>query len=361
MELTVSSIFPASSTAGMLLDDWMNAVTEASDGAITFDFYGDATLHPAPEALSALNSGLTDITFVSNGAFPDQLPISAWDDVVVQTAINDLGYPNTNIAGLGQQALHYTEDNVAVAEMRENGFIPLLAMLSGPAALSCSQPFETPADLAGRQVRVPNLIAQGENEALGMVGVFTPPNEQYEALQRGVIDCAVNAATTLLSAGLLEVSPYVSFTNNAASSGSNWVISASVWDSLTPAVQEIFTDARATAITNFATNTFDSYAEIVTATEEAGGEIIDAGKLNPTLTEYWEDRPSLASTAPAGVDADAAIAQTERVVSAWRELSINTLEVPDGSSNIIDVLSQGRDIIEWEPFNEALQEGLGTE
>lgn len=361
VELTVSSIFPAASTASILLDEWMTAVTEATDGAVTFDYYGDGTLHPAPEAISALTSGLTDITFVSNTAFPDQLPISNWDDIVVQDKLSNFGYPNMNVAGLGQQVPHYSEGNVALPEMEAAGFRPLLPMLSGPAALTCSKPFETADDLAGRQVRVSNAVAQGENEALGMVGVFMPPNEQYEALQRGVVDCAVNAPTTVLSGGLLEVAPYVAFTNNAPSSGSNWVISAPTFDALPEPVQEIFLESRADAFTNFAKNTLDQYSEIVTDTEAAGGAIVDATPLNPLIADYWASRPSLSSIAPAGVDADAAIAQTERVATAWWDFSIDELQVPVDDPDILDVLSRGSDIIDWAPFTEALKDQLGAE
>ncbi|MDR5699113.1 TRAP transporter substrate-binding protein [Agromyces aerolatus] len=360
VELTVSSIFPASSTASILLDEWMTAVTEATDGAVTFDYYGDGTLHPAPEAISALTSGLTDITFVSNGTFPDQLPISNWDDVVVQSTLSSFGYPNMNVAGLAQQVIHYSEGNVALPEMEAAGFTPLLPMLSGPAALTCSKPFATPEDLEGRQVRVPNAVAQGENEALGMVGVFTPPNEQYEALQRGVIDCAVNAPTTVLSGGLLEVSPYVAFTNNAPSSGANWVISTTTLDSLPPQVQEILFDTRYDAFTNFAINTLDQYSEIVTDTEAAGGEIVDAAELNPLIAEYWAGRPSLASSAPSGIDAEASIALTERVANAWWDFSIDELQVPVDDPDILDVLNRGSDIIEWAPWTEALTDQLGA-
>jgi TRAP-type C4-dicarboxylate transport system substrate-binding protein len=359
-ELTVSSIFPPGSTASRLLDDWMTEVTEATDGAVTFDVYGDGTLHPAAEALSAMSSGLTDITFVNNGSFPEQLPVANWDDLAVQTELNELGYPNMNVAGLGQQALHYAEDNAARDEMVQAGFRPLVPMLSGPAALTCTEPFEAPDDLKGRQVRVPNAISQAENEALGMVGVFMAPNEQYEALQRGVVDCAVNAPTTVLSGGLLEVAPHVAFTNNAPSSGANWVISTSTWDSLSPELQQVFTDAMPGPMTKFAQNTLDEYRQIAEEAQNGDVEIVDAAQLNPLLAQYWADRPGLAGEAPDGVDAEAAIAQTKRVADAWRDFSTNELKVPHDSDNIIDVLSQGHEIIDWEPFTEALAQGLGT-
>src|SRR6187397_3070272 len=86
VELTVSHIFSPGATSTNLIEDWMEAVTEQTEGKVTFDYYPTATLHPAPEALSAMQTGLTDITFVSHGYWPDQLPVSNWDDIVVQHA-----------------------------------------------------------------------------------------------------------------------------------------------------------------------------------------------------------------------------------------------------------------------------------
>jgi TRAP-type C4-dicarboxylate transport system substrate-binding protein len=344
----------------------MSAVTEASEGKITFDYYDNATLHPATEALSALSSGLTDVTFVNNLTFPDQLPISAWNDIVIQTATNDFGYPNSNIAGIGQQVVHYSDsENVARAEAAAAGFFPFMPMLSGPAALHCREPFETPEDLEGRQIRIPTETMKGENEALGMVGVFLAPNEQYEALQRGVIDCAVNATTTVLSASLLEVAPYVAFTNNAPSSGANWAISTGAWDQMAPEVQEVLLDARYAAYERFARDTLTTYETLVDAAEEAGGSVVDAGALNPAIAEYWAERPSLVDSAPEGVeDPEAAIARTNAIADAWWGFTVDELGVPAEHEDILEVLALGDGVLDekgWASWTEALQDNLGAD
>lgn len=363
VELTVSSIFGPGNTASNLLEGWMDAVTEATEGTVTFDYYPLGALHPATEALSAMESGLTDVTFVSNGYFPDQLPVSNWDDTVVQSAVVDFGYPNTNIGGIGQQAVHYEADSAATVEMQENGFRPLLPMFSGPQALTCAEPFETPADLAGRQVRIANEVAQGEVEALGMVGVFLPSNEQYEALQRGVIDCAVNATTVVLSGSLLEVAPWMAYPSNAPTSGANWAISAPVFDGLAPQIQEAMLDARDAPLEQFARETLDQYRDTAPAAEAAGGGVIDAAPLNPLIADWWASQPDLADSAPAAVaDPAASIAQTNAVAQAWREFSLDELGVPAGDSeHILDLLSQGSDVIEdWTAWREAVRSGLGS-
>ena len=86
-------------------------------------------------------------------------------------------------------------------DFAKHNMVPLLPMTSGPAVLHGAEPFDSPEDLSVRQVRVPNDVSQREKEALGMTGVFLTPNEQYEALRRGVIDCGVNASTTVPSGG----------------------------------------------------------------------------------------------------------------------------------------------------------------
>lgn len=365
VEITVSNIFAPGATSTNLVEDWMDQVTELTEGAVTFDYYEGGVLHPANEAISALTSDLTDVTFVNSGSFPDQLPIQNWKDIAIQTATSGFGYPNTNIAGIGQQVIQYGEENFALDEARAVGFVPLIPMYSGPAGLHCTESFETKADLEGRTARVPNAISQGENEALGMTTVFLPPNEQYEALQRGVVDCAVNAATTILSADLLAVSPWVAFTNNAASSGANWVISTSTWDSLIPEVQDAMIEASYEPLLRFTRDTLDSYKDIVSAAEAAGGGVVDAAELNPHLAEYWEGRPSLLDSAPSGLaDPEAALEFTNTVAETWWDFSIEELGVPVDNDNIVEVLELGSGVLsdsEWDAWLQAVRDKLGQQ
>ncbi|WP_166874454.1 TRAP transporter substrate-binding protein DctP [Salinibacterium sp. ZJ450] len=366
VELTASSVFPLGNTSQVMETEWMAAITEATEGKVTFDYYGGGVLHPVTEAISALNSGLTDVTFVNNGYFADQLPVSNWDDAVMQTAVSDFGYPNMNIAGIGQQVVHHSSpDSAARAEMTAAGFIPILPMLSGPQGLHCSEPFQSPADLKGRTVRIPYPIAQEELESLGMTGMFLPPNEVYEALQRGVIDCALNATTNILAGGLLEVSPWVAFPNTAPSPGANIAISTSAWDELIPEIQQVMLDTRHEPFERFARDTLDGYAEIVVAAEDAGGGIIDAAELNPAIAQYWAGRPSLGKTAPDGVtDPEAEIARTNAIAEAWWDFTVDELGVPADSDDTVEVLSLGADVIDgatWKAWTEAIVNSLGAE
>ena len=212
-------------------------------------------------------------------------------------------------------------------------------------------------------MRVSNAIAQGENESLGMVGVFMPPNEQYEALQRGVLNCAVNAVTTILSQDLLSVAPWVALLDTAPSSGANWVISTTAWDSLIPEVQTVLYEARYAPMERFAKDTLDQYGELVSAAEEAGGGVVDPAELNPVINDWWAEQPDPASIAPDSVeDPEAEIERTNATAQAWWDFSVDTLKVPVDNDDVLEVLGLGSGVVEdWDAWREALVDGLGKQ
>lgn len=359
IELTFSDIQPDASTAGKYRTMWMDRVTELTARKVTFKLHGNGTLHPADEALSALQSGLTDATFISNGYFPDQLPISNWDDKVVQANTVELGYPAVNIVGIPAMVAHYDQGGAATKETASQGFVPMLPMFSGPAVLQCSEPFSDPADLKGRQVRVANDVAKGENEALGMTGTFLDPTEQYEGLQRGVIDCAVNAPTTVLGLGLLEVAPYSSFTENAPTSGAYYALSKEVWDSLPDDVHDAMIQARNEAVVEFLKDTLETYKQYAAAAEEAGHKLIDPAPLNEAIRAWRDSTHDVASAAPSDVSApEDEVKAGAAIVEKWKSFVESELGTPVGTpesfAKALEAFNAGSAVVE--DWNKVLDE-----
>ncbi|MFI5623394.1 TRAP transporter substrate-binding protein DctP [Nocardioides sp. NPDC051685] len=360
IELTFSDIQADASTAGRYRTMWMDRVTELTNRKVTFKLHGNGTLHPADEALSALQSGLTDATFISNGYFPDQLPISNWDDKVVQANTVELGYPAVNIAGIPAMVEHYDQGGAVAKETASQGFVPMLPMFSGPAVLHCSEAFSDPADLKGRQVRVANDVAKGENAALGMTGVFLDPTEQYEGLQRGVIDCAVNAATTVLGLGLLEVAPYSSFTENAPTSGAYYAVSKEVWDSLPDDVRDAMIQARNEAVVEFLKNTLETYKQYAEAAEGAGHKLIDPAPLNEAIRAWRDSTQDVALAAPSNVSApEDEVKADAAIVEEWKGFVENELGVPVGTpesfAKALEAFNAGSAVVEdWDKLLEKL-------
>jgi hypothetical protein len=286
--------------------------------------------------------------------------VSNWDDQVVIRALKEIGYPGANIAGMGQQPIHYQGESAALSEMREVGFIPLLPSVGG-GVLSCTDEFASPEDLKGRQVRVGSKLIQSELEALGMVGVFTPRNEQYEALQRGVIDCAYNATNSYIGLSLSEVTPWVAFLNNAPQTGAYFAISTTAWESLAPHIQDVMKSARIDMLETFTKVSLDEYREVGTAAEAVGGGVIDPSKLNRSLDEWWAKQADVATMAPSSVaDPKADIQRTNAIIDTWAQFVTETLGVD--TRGVQGVVNQGSGIVEnWEPWKRALAEGLGKQ
>lgn len=352
VELTVSSQYTPGMNAHDLMTEWASAVTEVSEGRITFNIHEAGVLSGAREELSAMSSGLADIVPLSSSYHPDQLPVSNWVDRVVQDATIDFGYPNTNIAGSAQFATHNSTSEDMLTEMAGNGFMPLLTIFTGPSVLTCTEPFESPADLAGRQVRVGNAVQQGEYESLGMKGVFLPVLEQYEALQRGVVDCAVNGV--LFVEDLLEVAPHASIPNTAVSPF-YWAISTDAWSKFSPEVQKVLMDLRLEPLANYSKAALGDYAKIPDGAKAAGGELVDPSELNGPIAKWWADQPPLEQRAPSAVkDPAAVIAQINENATWWLDYTTTELDVPAGG-DLLDVLRRGDDVVDWSAWTETLR------
>lgn len=361
VELTASSAWPATIGASLMEQNWMDLVTENTDGKVTFEYYSDATLHPLLEGFSALTSGLTDITMISPTWFADQIPETNWADEVARTTLRDYGFANMNIGGHSAAFESVaTDDSLARQEMIAAGVVPLLPMTTGPAVMTCSEEFESADDLSGRTIRVSSVVEQKQVETLGMSAVMLPSNEQYEALQRGVVDCAMNAVSLVLN-GLLEVAPWATVADFTPGATAGFAISATKWDELIPEVQQVMLDARGEAMEVFLHVLFEDFAELGPAAEEAGGSVVDPETVNTLLTEHWAEQPNPAENAPASVeDPQAEVDRISAIVEQWYEFSVAELGVPSDGS-IVELLDAGPGIISdeaWEFWKETISNGL---
>lgn len=66
-----------------------------------------------------------------------------------------------------------------------------------------------PEDLQDRFVRTEGMTWQSQAEALGMTAVHIPGSDEYEAMQRGVLDCSIATMFLLKTLGSWGVASYV--------------------------------------------------------------------------------------------------------------------------------------------------------
>lgn len=198
------------------LDNWGTSLEEATEGRWSIDVFPNETLGAQAEALQLVSSGSVDMAVVSSPQLENlnadfaafEMP-GVFDDTEEQLRI------------LNDPAI----SGELFASLEESQKITVLGVLTqGARSIYTSfGPVETPADLAGKKIRVQETdkwIAIAE--ALG--GAATPMafGELYTGLQAGVVDAAENNEVSYWTQKHYEVAPDWTYTNHMI--GADYII-----------------------------------------------------------------------------------------------------------------------------------------
>jgi TRAP-type C4-dicarboxylate transport system substrate-binding protein len=344
----------------MAMKSFMEQVTEATNGKITFETYYAAALHPVTEAVSAVESGLTDITFVSPSNVPEALPAALWETTVAQGAINP-EFPQSLIQGTPVQFAAYQEGALA-EELATHDAMTLATWGTAPNSAICKAEVTSVDQAAGKTIRTPGPPFTDEVAQLEMTSVTLPVTDVFEGLQRGVIDCFMNVISPFITLGVWDEAKYFIPANFATSVGSQLLMNKSVLESLPLDAQRIIFDARIDLLADIVEA---SVARNVQWAEEAPGKgvvFVDPTEFNEEIdvarkayTEAALDGP------PAGVDdADAFAEELQSSAADWDEAAAD-LQINSGSPTTeegwIELYSSVSDI-DWDAYKQTLHDFL---
>lgn len=341
---------------------WMDEVTEKTDGKVTFETFYGASLIPAAELVSGLSSGLADIGFITPALAPDQLPVSQWMSRVDEVTLPNT-YPEVVLSGIASSIPRVFSDGSVRAELDELNLVPLTStQFTVPLAMLCTKPVTTPSQADGLSVRVGGQPWTDVATAMGMTPVSLPHSEVYEALQRGIVDCAMTIPSTLLASGIMEIGTDLSLVASGAISGPVIAFNKDSWDSLPPVVQQIMYDAVPLTYETYAKTSLDQYGELIAEAEERGIEVTDAPELDEKLDAYRDDlAETLPGTAPAGVEDPAGfISEFESTVADTESFMSDDLGVTPvtGFDELITAYSAGSENIDWSAYRAYIAELL---
>ncbi|WP_066285474.1 TRAP transporter substrate-binding protein DctP [Arthrobacter sp. B6] len=315
--LTYSEAFGEGSLSQKATANFMEAVTERTEGKVTFDVYLSGSLHPVTEGLAAVQSGLTDMTNYIPGYFGDSLPGGQWANALATLQWG--GYPQDMLSGTAASQEFTLSTPELSAELEKWNAVPLGSYTGPSLFLLCTKPIETLADAQGVQTRTAGWPFSDDIEALGMTNVFTPDLEIFEALQRGVIDCAVTAPSVAMGAGLWDVATYVHPLPLPNSAGSGYMVSKDVWEAFPEEVRTIFREEA----TGLAGDYLRGYAEVnarwATESEAHGVTWVDTSELLPTIEKAHQARiENIAGLAPDTIkDPESVIERYKATVDEW--------------------------------------------
>ena len=216
---------------GQALEKWQQLVDEKGDGSLKLELYPDSQLGSKNEFIDGMTLGepyitLADGAFYADYGVPDfgivfgPFLFDNWDQC--WTLIESDWYKDmcTQLEGKG---LKIVTSNWKYGERHT----------------LTTKPVNTVDDLAGMKIRVPgNQIQSIGFDVLGATSTGMDLGDVYQALQTGTIDGAENPLATLYGRKLHEVAKYLILDGHVLNF-TTWVMSADLFNSLTPEQQEL--------------------------------------------------------------------------------------------------------------------------
>ncbi|WP_314037689.1 TRAP transporter substrate-binding protein DctP [Dietzia sp. CH92] len=356
--LKVALPYPETASVPAGVRAFTEAARNASKGKLDFEYYYNSTLIPSAELLPGLSSGIADIGVAVSSYAPDKLPDAAWIDQWVPSQ-TDWGFPQVTISQT-LKTRFLIEDEIVREDMESQNVVPLWSLDFGPYLMLCVDAVNKPEDLAGRSVRVGGEPFTTEVKNLGMVPSFIPAPETYEALQREVIDCAYQPASSILTQGLLEVAKNLLLTDGTSSSGSAISINKTTWDGLTDEAKQILRESTVSALTTYAKETMDAHADLIAQAKSQKVAIHSDEELDNTLREnrQAQGEAAIAAYPPSIEDPDAVVDRFRDLAAEWDDLWRARVGLKPANSakteDIVKALEMGSEGVDWGAFEQAV-------
>lgn len=277
IEIRTQSPAPKGSATGANVERYLEAVTEWSDGKITFEVaYANGAAEPI-EADDALVDGRLDLAQV--------LPIYEPSEYPAMTALIETGFVSSQTAVLGTLQSNAWPNEVAfgndkiLEEFDAHGMVPLVPVYnSGSLGLFCSSERSDLASLKGATSSSSGSAQTAELSALGVEPTSIAYTELFESLQRGVVDCAVTAPTVGVLGGFLSEAPYGVIDPSAgfALAPGAMAFSKTTWETLPLVAQQLFWDRIDVFMaSNIEEKIWPNNVEAVSIVKANGGGIVE--------------------------------------------------------------------------------------
>lgn len=234
MELVFTTIYDENSSTGAYNKYFMDYVTDATGGAVTWKVYWSGTMASAREELDMVSSGSADVASLNVLPYANQLVLAQWPR-----------YTCTGLGGVAEYGSYLLFENGETAALiqsnfEENGVHTVGFGNLGSEAYFSVRPVQNVEDMKGM------LFGTGTAGALetsyGMNVVFTIGPDCYDSLSRAVIDVAGISIINAHDYCLEEVAPYWVCYGRSGLNG-YYSINLDKWNSFSPELKAVFEEA----------------------------------------------------------------------------------------------------------------------
>lgn len=206
-QLSFAYGYPANSNIGLAVDAYISGIEERSSGEVTITGY-PMTLLSLSESSAGVRDGLADIGYVLTAYFAAEYPTNLYLHEL-NLLVNLVEKPT------GKEPLAFTGAMVeyttlkcpeCLGEFRSQNQVYTAGGVTPTYSLLCKDTKITKVDeLKGKRLRAASAGFVRFAEHFGAQGVSLPVNEVYEALDQGIIDCAMLNAPEITNYSLDEV------------------------------------------------------------------------------------------------------------------------------------------------------------
>ncbi|MEC5424531.1 TRAP transporter substrate-binding protein [Virgibacillus sp. C22-A2] len=189
-------------------EEFASLVNEKTNGEIEIEIYPNNSLGGETDTINSIQAGTADLV-ISGETLQNWAPKAAL--LAVPYAFRDMDHVSSVVEGeIGGEIEEEIKSEAQLTALYYHN--------RAPRNLTSNEPIESPADLKGFSIRVPNvplfLDTWGAAGANPQVMDF---NEVFTGIQQGVIDGQENPVDLIQSGGLYEVQDYVNRTEHVYS------------------------------------------------------------------------------------------------------------------------------------------------
>lgn len=213
---------------------------------LTVEFFPDGQLGAPADQIDNMQNGVFDMGLVAPSYARDQMP--AGDVFNLPRMADSAGTVANAYYGLMQNE----ESELYARDFRANKLHPLSAFALPLYQIAMTSEIQGIESLKGKKLRSGGGSQNAIIKALGGIPVTMTTSEQYQGLQRGILDGGIFNTPSMIDNKTGEV--LTSFTTNADVAGfvGGLAISESTWDGLPGWAKDVLAQAGEDATTHFA-------------------------------------------------------------------------------------------------------------
>ena len=212
-------------------------VERLTDGRIAVEVFPNESLGKEVDLINGMQLGTVDMTITGES-------LQNWAPMAALLAVP---YAYSSLEQMDEVASGEIGDQIEAQIISNAQIRPLAYFARGPRELTANRAIETPADLEGLRMRVPNVpLFVDVWSALGAQPTPMAFSEVFTSLQNGTIDAQENPLALIRSASLGEVQSVVNLTDHVRS----WIyltISEQTWSQLSDEDKAAIEEAAQTA------------------------------------------------------------------------------------------------------------------